>query len=84
MLATIPIIGLVAAFFVGELSNKAPVVSTCSAAISAACHPPQGEDEEGYLLPLQWGVASTIDGIAHCSLTTNEAVHEPRPDAEYK
>ncbi|KAM0717739.1 hypothetical protein Q7P37_007591 [Cladosporium fusiforme] len=84
VLATIPVIGLGVAFFVGELSSKAPVVSTCSAAISAACHPKkadpehvekeEGEREEFWRLPVQWGVESECNGVYHCSLTTNADV----------
>jgi hypothetical protein len=51
--------------------GNAPLVSTCSAAISAACHRPT-DDEGSELLPLQWGVV-TWDGnrkFGHCSLSS--------------
>jgi hypothetical protein len=54
-----------------------PLASTCSAAISAACHPPPG-DEDAYLFPLQWGVVSVHDGIGHCSLTTARDISPPQ------
>ena len=46
-----------------------PLAATCSAAISAACHPPP-EDVDAAVLPVQWGVVSTKDGIGHCSLSS--------------
>lgn len=38
----------------GAQSYTMPLVSTCSAAISAACHRPE-EDSESHLLPVRWG-----------------------------
>ncbi|KAF2807166.1 uncharacterized protein BDZ99DRAFT_447454 [Mytilinidion resinicola] len=49
----------------------APLVRTCSAAISAQCHRPP-KDREAHLLPVQWGVVSW-DGrkeVGHCSVAT--------------
>ncbi|KAK7991410.1 hypothetical protein PG988_000204 [Apiospora saccharicola] len=47
------------------------MVSTNSQAISAACHPLAGDREEGYLLPLRWGVVEMNEnGIGHCTFTT--------------
>lgn len=47
------------------------MVSTNSRAISAACHPLEGDREEGYLLPLRWGVVELKeDGVGHCTFTT--------------
>ncbi|KAL4784860.1 hypothetical protein BJX76DRAFT_356596 [Aspergillus varians] len=50
-----------------------PPVSSCSAAISAACHKPEG-DSDAELLPVQWAVVVPSDmeppGIGHCCLTT--------------
>lgn len=55
-----------------------PLASTCSAAISAACHPPLPEDEEAYRFPVQWGVVSQdIGGVGHCSFTTARDVEAP-------
>lgn len=47
-----------------------PLASTCSAAISAACHRP-AEDFDAHLLPVQWGVVS--DGN-RCAFTTHRDV----------
>ena len=37
-----------------ETKSGMPLASTCSAAISAACHPPR-DDNEAHLFPVQWG-----------------------------
>jgi hypothetical protein len=52
-----------------------PLASSCSAAISAACHPPE-EDVDAQLLPVQWGAVShgVEDGeaevVGHCSFSS--------------
>ncbi|KAL8977763.1 MAG: hypothetical protein Q9205_006503 [Flavoplaca limonia] len=46
-----------------------PLAATCSAAISAACHRPD-DDQDAAALPLQWGVVSTKDGIGHCCFSS--------------
>ncbi|KAK6860389.1 hypothetical protein PG995_004025 [Apiospora arundinis] len=47
------------------------MVSTNSLAISAACHVLEGDQAEGYLLPLRWGVVElNEDGVSHCTFTT--------------
>ena len=44
-----------------------PLASTCSSAISAACHPPLPEDEDAYMFPVQWGVVGRdAEGVEHC------------------
>ena len=58
-----------------------PLASTCSAAISAACHPPP-DDVDAAVLPVQWGVVSTKDGIGHCSLSS-KLVAPPIPGRSY-
>ena len=51
-----------------------PLASSCSAAISAACHPP-ADDVGAAVLPLMWGVVDDdIDGVGHCSFTSREVV----------
>jgi hypothetical protein len=52
------------------------LASTCSATISAACHPPP-RDDQAYLFPVQWGVVANENGIGHCSLTTARDVSAP-------
>lgn len=52
-----------------------PSVSACSAAISAACHQPEG-DRDAALLPVKWAVVvpsgrgSPPPVVGHCSLKT--------------
>ena len=47
-----------------------PFAGSCSAAISAACHPPQS-DTNAFLKPVMWGVVShESDGVGHCSFTS--------------
>ncbi|KAH7408859.1 hypothetical protein BKA64DRAFT_693057 [Cadophora sp. MPI-SDFR-AT-0126] len=59
-----------------------PVVSTCSAAISAACHPTQRIEGMKYG-ELRWGAVGRVEeGIGHCSLVPAEfwdsgQAHEP-------
>lgn len=51
-----------------------PLASSCSAAISAACHPP-ADDVDAAFLPLMWGVVKEdVDGVGHCSFTSREVV----------
>lgn len=50
-----------------------PLVGSCSAAISAACHRPS-DDSSASQLPLKWGCINTDSGnnIGHCSLSSFE------------
>jgi len=48
-----------------------PLSATCSGAISAACHPPS-DDVDAALLPVQWGVVSSEDGLGHCSFSSKK------------
>lgn len=47
------------------------VVTSCSAAISAACHAAEGEEEkEACTSRVQWGVTSSgTDGVGHCAFS---------------
>ena len=61
-----------------------PMVSTCSAAISASCHRPPA-DYDAWQLPVQWGVTPEDDRgkgetklmVQHCSFTTARDVTRP-------
>lgn len=58
-----------------------PMVSTCSAAISASCHRPPG-DYDAWQLPVLWGVTPGRGGkydkeVGHCSFTTARDVSRP-------
>lgn len=60
-----------------------PLASTCSAAISAACHRPEA-DKEAHLLPVQWGVVGTDDqNTEYCSFTTSRNVTMPSTGSYY-
>jgi len=59
-----------------------PLVATCRGAISAACHPPLG-DENAAVLPVQWGVVSIKDGVGHCSYSST-LVAPPIPGQRYE
>ena len=60
-----------------------PMASTCSAAISAACHRPK-EDKEAHFFPVEWGVVGyNENGVGHCSFTTDKNVTRPRKGELY-
>lgn len=59
-----------------------PLAATCSGAISAACHPPLG-DENAAVLPVQWGVVRIKEGVGHCSFSS-KLVTPPIPGQKYK
>ncbi|KAL4893307.1 hypothetical protein BDV59DRAFT_207806 [Aspergillus ambiguus] len=86
------IVGIVAmttlvGFSFRRLRSNMPLASYCSAAISAACHPPPG-DEDASLKPVMWGevrqdssdssrseeftAENCAPGYAHCSFTSKE------------
>lgn len=69
--------------FIKKYPDTMPLMSTNSAAISAACHPP-ADDIDAYLLPVQWGVISSEDSmIGECSFTTSKDVQAPVPGSLY-
>jgi hypothetical protein len=42
------------------LKSNMPVAGSCSAAISAACHPPEPRDPDDWMKPLMWGDTDTL------------------------
>ncbi|KAK4186921.1 hypothetical protein QBC35DRAFT_386065, partial [Podospora australis] len=54
--------------------------STNSMAISAACHVLPEDRENGYLLPVQWGVISMSGGVGKCAFTTAPQVDIKLPE----
>ena len=56
-----------------------PLVSSCSAAISTACHP-LTNDTDASVLPLMWGVVKTDGSVGHCCFTSFEIL--PSKEAE--
>ncbi|KAJ5165820.1 hypothetical protein N7492_006116 [Penicillium capsulatum] len=78
-----------------KLESAMPLAGTCSAAISAACHPPGGEDKEKAVLGrIGWGETinsppwvtdeadESADQKGHCSFTSMEAMR-PSPRKSY-
>jgi hypothetical protein len=58
-------------------SGEIPLASTCSAAISALCHPPEEDSEVAYF-PVMWGeVGRDENSVRHCSFTTAVDVKQP-------
>lgn len=56
-----------------------PLASTCSAAISAACHPHK-DDNEAFSFPVVWkDVSEAEDGIGHFSFTTRADDDDKEP-----
>lgn len=47
-----------------------PLVASNSRAISAACHVLSGDKENGYMLPVRWGVVKVEKRVGHCAFTT--------------
>ena len=72
-------------FSLRRLPQGMPLAFTCSAAISAACHPPHPEDGEAHMFPVQWGAMSRDDhtGVSHCAFTTARDVAPPIPGNLY-
>ncbi len=61
----------VASMGLRKYATGMPLSATCSGAISAACHPPP-DDVDAALLPVQWGVVSSDDGLGHCSFSSKK------------
>lgn len=51
-----------------RFGKGAPLVGSCSAAISAACHPAEGEEDVAGR-EVMWGVVSIEDRVGHCALS---------------
>ncbi len=45
-----------------------PLAGSCSAALSAACHPTPDEQDVA-LVPVKWGVVKVSQGLGHCALS---------------
>ncbi|KEQ69019.1 hypothetical protein M436DRAFT_57197 [Aureobasidium namibiae CBS 147.97] len=74
-LVLISVVGsiIMAAYIVATLplQENIPFGASCSAIISAACHPPD-TDYEAHLKEVMWGVTDTAhsSGLQHCSFTS--------------
>lgn len=60
------------------------MVSTNSMAISAACHSLEEDRDDGFLLPVQWGVVEMKNGIGKCAFTTAPSDNIKIPEARSK
>lgn len=54
-----------------------PLVGSCSAAISAACHP-QADEVDTASTPVKWGVVSVHNMVGHCALSGRYVSHPIR------
>lgn len=59
---------------VGRFNSSIPLAASCSAAISAACHPPPGDDHA--VKPVMWGEVP-MKKANHSRRTSSEAGEEP-------
>lgn len=57
-----------------------PLVGSCSAAISAACHPPKA-DFDAAVLPVMWGAVPTTEETGHCCMTSFEVMPPVREES---
>ncbi|KAE8405608.1 hypothetical protein BDV37DRAFT_293060 [Aspergillus pseudonomiae] len=74
-----------------RLKSRMPLATHCSAAISAACHPPPG-DRDAALKPVMWGEVpraayhgagpESLETRYHCTFTSQE-VETPNPSRLY-
>ena len=64
------LIGVIVGISFRTFDGTMPMVSTNSKAISAACHVPEDDKREGWLLPVQLGVVSVHGGVGHCAFTS--------------
>jgi len=65
-------VGFLLLLSIRRLKSKMPVAGTCSAAISAACHPTDEEPEDGILQPMAWGETDVHRGIGHCAFSSRD------------
>ena len=68
----------------GRTSSPIPLAGSCSAVISAACHPLKME-RDITLKPIAWGVVPNfeiVDGVGHCSFSS-EPVEQPIVGVKY-
>ena len=64
-----------------KLRPGLPLVGSCSAGISAACHPP-AQDIKVSKVPLMWGTVETEGEYGHCCFT-HKPVNMPFQGEEY-
>jgi hypothetical protein len=65
-----------------QMKSQIPLAGNCSASISSACHPPEGEKDASQK-HLRWGEVLVADGeYGHCSFTSRHA-EEPSSERLY-
>jgi hypothetical protein len=66
-----------------KINMKLPLAASCSLVVSAACHPPKGE-EDTHLKRVRWGVVEgeMFEESKHCSLSSRR-VKRPRVGVKY-
>ena len=65
------LLGIVGGFGLTSMLTKAPIIASCSLAISASCHLSPNKIDP-HLAPVQWGVIEhqVVEGFGHCSLSS--------------
>ena len=77
------LLGILAVGFT-RFQTAMPVVSSCSAAISAACQPVEEDDSEAATSAVQWGVMGRFKtGFEHCGFSRGD-VHQPKIGRRYR
>lgn len=81
--AIIVLLAVVAYMGCRYMQTRAPLVASCSLAISAACHPPVDE-KDTHLAKVKWGAVkqATEGSLGHCSLAAGK-VSEPEVGKTY-
>lgn len=67
-----------------RLPSSMPIAGSCSMALAAACHRPEG-DVDAPFLPVKWGVvreSEDPEGVGHCCFTSEELT-EPQEGKLY-
>ncbi|MCJ1281575.1 hypothetical protein MMC26_000895 [Xylographa opegraphella] len=83
MVGSLMVIGLILNGF-RRYRPGVPLAPSCSAAISAACHP--ADDGNAARSRVRWGEvnAPTTDGLGHCTFTSDLDVRMPTPGRLYE
>lgn len=83
LFASLLLLGVIGFMGSKSMSMKAPVVASCSLAISAACHASPDETEP-HLARVRWGVVEgeVVEGFGHCSLSS-KPVKKPKVGRTY-
>ena len=64
------------------MPNRMPLVGTCSAAISAACHARHKHPEKMVLRPLKWGAVESDGDVLHCTFSDDIDAVAPLHDGD--